>query len=598
MSTLSIYLAIPVVNEIVYYSWLVILALSLVSVLFYFRGKLNEKTIELVNISKEKENFESVFDTDTSFVWEMDKDKKSLSASQGVCKVLKYDEKKYPSLLNLWKECIYPEDLPAFLEFVDELEYRKGKPQEFRILDGEGNVMWLETYVNVVNDLDGQILKFVGTAVNVTHRKLEEQKIRENSYYDQLTSLPNRKMFYRHFREQVQLEEKEMSVIVLDIDRFKVINELYGRESGDKVLEMVAEKLQLLLGEQTFIARESEDEFLILLETANEKRTKLIAEKIMSIFKKPLNIDNQLFYLTISMGISLYPETAQDILALYQQAEIAMYKVKETGKNNYHVFMTDDAASIERKRRIEFGLKEALTRNELYLVYQPKVDLSTGKSYATEALIRWKHPLLGEVSPGEFIPIAEESGIISDIGYWVVYEAIRQNKIWHNAGILLQVAVNVSALQYEDPFFVERIRQTLLHHNMEAKYFIIEITESVMQNAEQSNRVIKELHDLGVQVAIDDFGTGYSSLSVLNNVFIDIVKIDKSFIDGIMTKVNTASLVKTMIQMGKSLKFHIVAEGIETEGQAEFLKENDCSYGQGYLFSKPLRPEEIPAKIA
>lgn len=598
MSTLSIYLAIPVVNEIVYYSWLVILALSLVSVLFYFRGKLNEKTIELVNISKEKENFESVFDTDTSFVWEMDKDKKSLSASQGVCKVLKYDEKKYPSLLNLWKECIYPEDLPAFLEFVDELEYRKGKPQEFRILDGEGNVMWLETYVNVVNDLDGQILKFVGTAVNVTHRKLEEQKIRENSYYDQLTSLPNRKMFYRHFREQVQLEEKEMSVIVLDIDRFKVINELYGRESGDKVLEMVAENLQLLLGEQAFIARESEDEFLILLETANEKRTKLIAEKIMSIFKKPLNIDNQLFYLTISMGISLYPETAQDILALYQQAEIAMYKVKETGKNNYHVFMTDDAASIERKRRIEFGLKEALTRNELYLVYQPKVDLSTGKSYATEALIRWKHPLLGEVSPGEFIPIAEESGIISDIGYWVVYEAIRQNKIWHNAGILLQVAVNVSALQYEDPFFVERIRQTLLHHNMEAKYLIIEITESVMQNAEQSNRVIKELHDLGVQVAIDDFGTGYSSLSVLNNVFIDIVKIDKSFIDGIMTKVNTASLVKTMIQMGKSLKFHIVAEGIETEGQAEFLKENDCSYGQGYLFSKPLRPEEIPAKIA
>ena len=157
--------------------------------------------------------------------------------------------------------------------------------------------------------------------------------------------------------------------------------------------------------------------------------------------------------------------------------------------------------------------------------------------------------------------------------------------------------MNVSALQYEDPFFVERIKQTLLHHNMDSKYLIIEITESVMQNAEQANRVIKELHDLGIQVAIDDFGTGYSSLSVLNNVFIDILKIDKSFIDGIMTKVNTASLVKTMIQMGKSLKFHVVAEGIETESQAEFLKENDCSYGQGYLFSKPLRPEEIPRKL-
>ena len=380
--------------------------------------------MELVNVAKEKDDFQSVFDTDTSFVWEMDKDKKNLSASKKICKVLNIEEEKYPALLSVWKESIFPEDLLLFLKFIDELENLKGKPQELRIVDGKGNIIWLEIFVNVVKDVKGQVVKFVGTAVNVSHRKLEEQKVLEKSYYDQLTSLPNRKMFYRHFREQALLDDKEMSVIVLDIDRFKVINELYGRESGDKVLEMVADKLQLLLGNQAFIARESEDEFLILLEDTSEKRTKLIAEKIISVFKRALNIDNQLFYLTISMGISLYPETAQDVLALYQQAEIAMYKVKENGKNNYHVFMTDDAASIERKRRIEFGLKEALARNELYLVYQPKVDLSTGKSYATEALIRWKHPLLGEVSPGEFIPIAEESGIISDIGYWVIYEAI------------------------------------------------------------------------------------------------------------------------------------------------------------------------------
>ncbi|MEC6747137.1 EAL domain-containing protein [Marinilactibacillus sp. XAAS-LB27] len=583
-----------------YYSVLIILGILSLSILWHFREKLNEKKQEIVDLTKEKTDFEEVFNNDVAFVWEIDKNKQNLQASRIVCKVINFSETDYPRLLKTWKERIHKEDLPEFLNYISHLEEKKGKPHVFRIYNGEENIMWLETFVNVVYDDSGEIKKFIGTAINVTERKLEEERLRETSYYDRLTELPNRKMFYKTFNEKANLQssENEMSVMLLDIDRFKIINELHGRELGDQVLVVIAEKLRELLGEGTFIARESEDEFILLLEEASEKKTKLVAEKIINMLKKPIVIQDQLFYISISMGISRYPETAQDVLALYQQAEIAMYKVKDNGKNNYHVFMTDDAALIERKRRIEFGLKEALARNELYLVYQPKVSLSTGETYGTEALIRWKHPLLGNVPPSEFIPIAEESGIINEIGYWVVFEAIRQNKIWHNKGIFIEVAVNVSALQYEDPFFVERVRQTLLHHDLDPNYLVVEITESVMQDVEHSNKVIKELHDLGVKVAIDDFGTGYSSLSVLNNVFIDIVKIDKSFIDGIMTTVSTASLVKTMIQMGKSLKFHIVAEGIESEDQAEFLKENDCSYGQGYLFSKPLHPEEVPANIA
>ncbi|API89610.1 hypothetical protein BKP56_10225 [Marinilactibacillus sp. 15R] len=567
--------------------------------LIYFNRKLNEKKYEISIIEKDKKDFEAVFNSEVSFLWEIDKNKKNFSASKVVCKVLNLDEDHYPDLLNSWKKSIHPEDLPEFLKFIEKLDNKKGKPFEFRVYDGNGNIVWLETFVNAVLDDSGEVLKYVGTSIDITARKLKDEKLSENSYYDQLTHLPNRKKFYKYFtqKRKGQSEEIEMSIIILDIDRFKIINELHGRNLGDQVLVQISSKLQKLLGKEAFIARESEDEFIILLENSNEKKTKLIAEKLLSMFKKPIKIKDQLFYLTISMGISRYPETAQDIVALYQQAEIAMYKVKDTGKNNYHVFMTDDAALIERKRRIEFGLKEALSRNELYLVYQPKVDLSTGIIYGTEALIRWKHPLLGEVSPTEFIPIAEESGIIHDIGYWVVFEAIRQNKIWHDAGICIDIAVNVSALQYEDPFFIERIKQTLLHHDLDPKYLIIEVTESVMQNVDHSNRVIKELHDLGVKIAIDDFGTGYSSLSVLNNVFIDIVKIDKSFIDGILIKENTASLVKTIIQMGKSLNFHIVAEGIETEEQAEFLKINECSFGQGYLFSKPLLSEDLPKKV-
>lgn len=599
MSIFSINFVVTYISGIVYYRWLIILGVVFIGILIYFNRKLNEKKYEISIIEKDKKDFEAVFNSEVSFLWEIDKNKKNFSASKVVCKVLNLDEDHYPDLLNSWKKSIHPEDLPEFLKFIEKLDNKKGKPFEFRVYDGNCNIVWLETFVNAVLDDSGEVLKYVGTSIDITARKLKEEKLSENSYYDQLTHLPNRKKFYKYFtqKRKGQSEEIEMSIIILDIDRFKIINELHGRNLGDQVLVQISSKLQKFLGKEAFIARESEDEFIILLENSNEKKTKLIAEKLLSMFKKPIKIKDQLFYLTISMGISRYPETAQDIVALYQQAEIAMYKVKDTGKNNYHVFMTDDAALIERKRRIEFGLKEALRRNELYLVYQPKVDLSTGIIYGTEALIRWKHPLLGEVSPTEFIPIAEESGIIHDIGYWVVFEAIRQNKIWHDAGICIDIAVNVSALQYEDPFFIERIKQTLLHHDLDPKYLIIEVTESVMQNVEHSNRVIKELHDLGVKIAIDDFGTGYSSLSVLNNVFIDIVKIDKSFIDGILTKENTASLVKTIIQMGKSLNFHIVAEGIETEEQAEFLKVNECSFGQGYLFSKPLLPEDLPKKV-
>lgn len=599
MSIFSINFVVTYISGIVYYRWLIILGVVFIGILIYFNRKLNEKKYEISIIEKDKKDFEAVFNSEVSFLWEIDKNKKNFSASKVVCKVLNLDEDHYPDLLNSWKKSIHPEDLPEFLKFIEKLDNKKGKPFEFRVYDGNCNIVWLETFVNAVLDDSGEVLKYVGTSIDITARKLKEEKLSENSYYDQLTHLPNRKKFYKYFtqKRKGQSEEIEMSIIILDIDRFKIINELHGRNLGDQVLVQISSKLQKFLGKEAFIARESEDEFIILLENSNEKKTKLIAEKLLSMFKKPIKIKDQLFYLTISMGISRYPETAQDIVALYQQAEIAMYKVKDTGKNNYHVFMTDDAALIERKRRIEFGLKEALSRNELYLVYQPKVDLSTGIIYGTEALIRWKHPLLGEVSPTEFIPIAEESGIIHDIGYWVVFEAIRQNKIWHDAGICIDIAVNVSALQYEDPFFIERIKQTLLHHDLDPKYLIIEVTESVMQNVEHSNRVIKELHDLGVKIAIDDFGTGYSSLSVLNNVFIDIVKIDKSFIDGILTKENTASLVKTIIQMGKSLNFHIVAEGIETEEQAEFLKINECSFGQGYLFSKPLLSEDLPKKV-
>lgn len=426
----------------------------------------------------------------------------------------------------------------------------------------------------------------------------KKKELHKVTYFDMLTNLPNRVKLVKDFKERLAIctennSSVEIAIFILDIDRFRTINELHGRDAGDKVLVKIAQRLRTLFGDQAVIARESEDELYILIEGVNEEKTLQYGRNIIGLFTKPFKVNHSTFYVTASVGISRYPETAQDMDALLQQAEIAMYKVKQSGKNNFHLFMTDDAAAIERKRRIEFGLKEALLNNELYLLYQPKVEMSNDTIYGVEALLRWEHPLLGLVSPVEFIPIAEESGMINEIGYWVIYEAVRQAKEWQKEGTDLHVAVNVSAIQLEDPYFVVRVKNVLDLYEVDPEFFIIEITESVMQNVEQANRVIKDLHNIGVNVAIDDFGTGYSSLSVLNNVFIDIVKIDKSFIDNIFNKENTASLVQTMIQMGKSLNFKIVAEGIESREQSNFLKDNHCEFGQGYFYSRPISPDEI-----
>ena len=446
----------------------------------------------------------------------------------------------------------------------------------------------------------GQLLKniwktFAGKRTDmIKHINKSDEKIYKLSYYDPLTNLPNRIKLVEEFEKAlIKSETKEKAVFLIDIDRFHTINELYGREVGDGVLIGVAKRLHTLLGQDAFIFRESEDELFVFIDDTSEARCREIGKDIVDVIAKPFKIKELTFYVTASVGISHYPYTSKNVEKLLLQAEIAMFKVKKAGKNGYHIFLPEDAVHTERKRRIEFGLKEALVNNELSLVYQPKVEMKTGNILGVEALIRWRHPDLGMVSPAEFIPIAEEAGLINEIGYWVIYEAIRQTKIWHKENVKISVAVNVSAMQFEDRYLVKRINNVLELFDLDPCYFIVEITESVMQKIEHADPVIRELHANNIRVAIDDFGTGYSSLSVLNNMFIDMVKIDKSFIDHIIKNEKTAALVRTMIQMGKSLNFKVVAEGIETSEQSDFLKENACEYGQGYYFSKPLAPQDI-----
>lgn len=420
------------------------------------------------------------------------------------------------------------------------------------------------------------------------------KKINELLYRNPITNLPNRNKLIDLFNESTRPKENtEKAVIHIDIDRFHIINELYGRRIGNQLLKKVGERLQVLFGYENTVFHEGEDEFLILLEDIPFSQLEEMGQMIIDSMVQYFTIDSRRFYLTTSIGISHYPSAAPNIKELLRQAEISMYNVKNKGKDAFEIFVSEEVKHLARKRRIEFDLHEALNTGQFHLVYQPKLELDSGRIYSMEALLRWEHPELGNISPGEFIPIAEESGVIIDIGYWVNEEAIRQTKHWHDLGYELSTSVNVSVAQFSDRNFVSYLMSSLRTHELDPKYFIVEVTESIVQNINYAEIVLSELKRHNIRIAIDDFGTGYSSLSVLNNHYVDLVKIDKSFINNVPCQARPSTLVQSIIEMGKSLNLSIIAEGIETTEQAEFLEENDCQYGQGFLFSKPLLPKEI-----
>lgn len=417
-------------------------------------------------------------------------------------------------------------------------------------------------------------------------------------YYDPITKLPNRRKLIDQFNKKIETTEANNSAIfMIDIDRFHSINEIYGREIGDQLLKQVGERLKIFVNNNESVFANGEDEFIVYHQNLPFYKVEKIGQEMVELLSNPFTIGDQFIYITVSIGISHYPATGQCIHELLNQAEIAMYKVKGMVRNHYQVFLPQDAIKVARKSRIELDLQRAIERNQLHLVYQPKINLATGELIAVEALLRWKHPELGNISPGEFIPIAEESGIIQNIGYWVMYEAIRQAKEWQDMGYEISTAVNVSAIQFKDRHFVQRVLEVLKTLNLNPRFLIVEITESVIQNFQSAKNSIVELRNNNIRIAIDDFGMGYSSLSVLRDSQVDVVKIDKSFIDNVPQDAMSSSLVSTMIQMGQNMNFDIVAEGIETLEQSTYLLENNCKYGQGYLFSKPVLPHEITTYI-
>lgn len=415
------------------------------------------------------------------------------------------------------------------------------------------------------------------------------------AYHDPLTGLCNRARFKEDLEDLIALAPASgrVALLLIDLDRFKVVNDTLGHHIGDQLLVKTAERLKYSLVQDTKIYRLGGDEFLILLADATEEKASIVAKNILDRFQKPFFIGKNEMIVTPSIGISIYPDNGANSEELFRYADAAMYLAKESGKNSFRFYNTELNKALVRKMEIERGLRNGIRRDQFTLYYQPKIHLQTRQIIGMEALLRWEHPKLGRVSPAEFIPIAEEIGQIIPIGQWVLQRACKQNRAWQEQGFpSLCVSVNVSVQQFQHSDFIKMVRDTLNETGLDPQLLELEITESIMQNIGKSKAILYSLREMGVKTSLDDFGTGYSSLNVLQNLPIDTIKIDKSFIDEI-GKNNQKSMVKTIIDLGINLNLNIVAEGIEHEYQMDELIKNHCYIGQGYYFSMAVHPKEF-----
>ena len=451
-----------------------------------------------------------------------------------------------------------------------------------------------------IHDRHGKVTGAVMVFHDVSTTRALSLNLAHQAQHDSLTDLPNRSLLddrLTHALVGARRHNSKLAVLYLDLDRFKNVNDSLGHDIGDRLLQIVAQRLLGCVRGSDTVSRLGGDEFVILLSevTAGEDAA-VSAEKVLRAVGAPVNIGGLHLHASASIGIAIYPEDGKDTEALLKHADFAMYHAKDCGRGNFQFFSDDMNARAQARQSTEDGLRLALERNELTLHYQPIVDLWSGTPTGVEALLRWRHPHRGLIFPHEFVPIAEECGLILPIGRWVMHEACRQLRVWQDAGMSpVRVAVNVSAVELRHKDFVESVRQCLANTGLAAEYLELELTETfLLQDSDSTTLVLNSLKKLGVQLALDDFGTGYSSLSHLRGFPIDTLKIDRAFVSELDTNPNDASIVRAVIGLGQSLNIRVVAEGVETAAQLERLQDQQCPEGQGYYFSRPVIADELP----
>lgn len=449
------------------------------------------------------------------------------------------------------------------------------------------------------NFQEGKPTALWGIWRDVSEKKRSQDRLYKLAHNDNLTGLPNRILFRDRLKQTIAYanrQSRSVALLFIDLDRFKVINDSLGHPIGDRLLQMVAKTLLAAVREVDTVARFGGDEFTIILgNLEHSSDAELVATKILAALQKPFPIDGHELFALGSVGISFFPENGDDIDSLIKKADVAMYEAKAQGGDRYVIYDPAMDEHSHKRLLLENSLRKALVKNEFRLVYQPKVDIVTANITAMEALLRWEHPEFGLIKPDEFIPLAEETGLILAIGEWVLEHACRQNMDWQAMGMpTMRVAVNISGYQLQQPDFIERLEAVVSSTGMPFEYLELEITESViMQNPDFTIQVLNEVQSRGIHISVDDFGTGYSSLAHLKRFSVNTLKIDKSFVRDVESSQTDAAITTAIIAMGNSLNLRVIAEGVETEGQYNFLQDAMCDEIQGYLVSRPISADKV-----
>jgi diguanylate cyclase (GGDEF)-like protein/PAS domain S-box-containing protein len=472
--------------------------------------------------------------------------------------------------------------------------HQKFTDLEYSMIDDGGGTRWFCVNGEPVFDEDGQFAGYRGTGTDITARKLSEQRIHHVAQHDVLTGLPNRSLLQDRLGQAIAYSMRSCHpvwVMLIDLDRFKFVNDSMGHKAGDVLLMTVAARLRSALRDTDTVARLSGDEFVVILtEHVDQKLSVDIVQRLMDSVAQPVMLGSKEFFVTCSIGVAVYPTDGAPPDSLIEHADIAMYRAKKLGRNNFQFYTPAMNEEAMERVRIEGALRNALERDEFVLHYQPQVDLATGEIVGMEALIRWQHPEMGMVAPSRFIGVAEETGLIVQIGAWVMRAACQQNRAWQDAGLgKLRVAVNLSARQFGAANLIADIRRVLAETGLAPACLEIELTESLfMTDVSLAVELLHGMKALGINLSIDDFGTGYSSLSYLSRFPIDVLKIDRSFVAEITRDSNDAAIVASIIALAHNLKLAVIAEGVETEEQLDYLRRHGCDEMQGYYFSRPL----------
>jgi diguanylate cyclase (GGDEF)-like protein/PAS domain S-box-containing protein len=495
------------------------------------------------------------------------------------------------------------EPMPNLMELAVGQNRTVHLPLNCLLIRRDGFEIPIEDSVAPIHNREGQATGAVVVFRDVSAAQAMALEMAHSAQHDFLTDLPNRMLLNDRVTQAIGLASrhgKKVAVLFLDLDGFKHINDSLGHPIGDKLLQSVVKRLLSCVRSSDTVSRQGGDEFVVLLsEVEQAEDAALSALRMLQTVAEAHSIDQHDLHVTVSIGVSVYPDDGKDAETLIKNADTAMYQAKENGRQSYQFFKPAMNVRAVERQSIEENLRRALERQEFSLHYQPKINLRTGEITGAEALIRWTHPTRGPVSPAQFIPVAEDCGLILPIGQWVLREACKQAREWVAAGLpLATMAVNISSMEFRDDNFLQSVFAILKETGLDPKSLELELTESVlMKRAESAASVLKSLRASGVQIAVDDFGTGYSSLSYLRKFPIDALKIDQSFVRQITTARDDNTIVTAVISMGRSLKLRVVAEGVETQEELEFLQAHQCDEAQGYFFSRPVPPQQFAALL-